>query len=129
VLRVSGAVEPAEDLVLSEVAGLDAVTLDADDGAMEVVPVAALIEQGEGSTIEFKSTLRRNLHTDQHDVRMENSCLTTIAAFLDSDGGTLLVGVDDHGSALGVAADDFENEDRMQLHLASLIKCQQDRRT
>jgi len=85
-------------------------------------PVDALVSLGEGGKIEFKSTLRRNLHTKQNDPRIEHACLKTIAAFVNSKGGHLVVGIDDKGNALGTGGDQFESEDKMQLHLVNLLK-------
>lgn len=82
-----------------------------------------LVRGGEGTEVEFKSTLRVNLHTKEKDWKMELSCLKTIAGFLNSEkGGTLLVGVADDGAPLGVKADRFSDEDKMHLHLINLIK-------
>lgn len=54
---------------------------------------------------------------------MEHAVLKTIAAFLNSkEGGTLVIGVNDEGVALGVETDKFPNEDKMNLHLSNLIK-------
>lgn len=83
--------------------------------------LAAKIAEGEGSKIEFKSTLRLNLHTKKPDKRMENSCLKTIAGFLNSSGGLLFIGIDDEGLALGLDHDAFPNEDKYLLHLNTLI--------
>lgn len=47
--------------------------------------------------------------------------LKTIGAFLNSKGGTLVIGVNDDGEALGLEADNFGNEDKMGLHLQNLI--------
>jgi predicted HTH transcriptional regulator len=63
-----------------------------------------------------------NLTTKNPDPKIEQSALKTVAAFLNSAGGTLLVGVDDAGAPLGLAADNFPSEDRMTLHLVNLIK-------
>ncbi len=52
---------------------------------------------------------------------MQMAVLKTIAAFLNTDGGALLVGVDDDGSIRGLSADRFANEDKMVQHLANLI--------
>ena len=82
----------------------------------------ALIQTGENDKLEFKSTLRWNLHTDKTDKRMENACLKTVAAYLNSDGGVLLVGVADDGTAIGIDKDGFANEDRQLLHWNSLVK-------
>ena len=46
--------------------------------------VTALILEGESDHVEFKSTLRCNLHTDKPDKRIENACLKTVAAYLNS---------------------------------------------
>lgn len=91
-----------------------------DEGTL--IDIKALIEGGESSKLEFKSTLRQNLYTNQHDPKMEQSCLKTIVAFLNSDGGTLVIGLDDSGKALGVSADGFDNEDKFTLHLMNLIR-------
>ena len=103
----------------------DAYQLLAKDGSAQTasaVSIADLVAQGEGPSIEFKGTLRTNLHTGEKDPRIEMGILKTIAAFLNSHGGTLVVGVMDDGNPVGVEADKFENDDRMLLHLDNLIK-------
>ncbi len=81
-----------------------------------------LIGKGESANLEFKSTLRTNLHTNQIDKKIEQSALKTITAYLNSDGGTLLVGVSDKGEILGTDNDSFETKDRLNLHFTNLIK-------
>jgi putative two-component system response regulator len=81
----------------------------------------ALIPYGESETLEFKSTLRHNLHSGKNDKAMENAVLKSIAGFLNSQGGHLLVGVDDAGIILGLKKDGFPNRDRALLHLNALI--------
>jgi len=89
----------------------------------KVAPTTAeLIAGGETEGVEFKSTLRANLHTGQPDDKMQMAGLKTIAAFLNAGGGTLLIGVADDGAVTGLAADDFANEDKMSLHLVNLIR-------
>ena len=73
---------------------------------------------------EFKSTIRVNLHTGQPDPKIEHGVLKTIAAFLNSKGGTLFVGVNDEGEVVGLNKDNFSDEDKMALHLDNLIKTQ-----
>ncbi len=82
----------------------------------------ARISRGESMQTEFKSTLRTNTHTGQSDPKMEHAVLKTVAAFLNSNGGTLFVGVDDTGEAVGLDVDKFASEDKMALHLDNLIK-------
>jgi hypothetical protein len=83
--------------------------------------VEQLIEGGETDSVEFKSTLRANLHTGQPDDKVQNSVLKTIAGFLNNNGGTLLIGVYDDGEILGIDADKFQNEDKYGLHLINLV--------
>lgn len=81
-----------------------------------------LIKKGENEKIEFKSTLRTNIHTSEHDKKIEQTVLKTIAAFLNKEGGTLLIGVSDDGSILGIERDHFQSNDKFNLHFSNLIK-------
>jgi len=86
------------------------------------VSVPDLIRQGENDRVEFKSTMRWNLKTDKADKAVEKAWLKTIVAFLNTDGGILLVGVDDAGAIVGISADQFQNEDKYLLHVNNRIK-------
>jgi hypothetical protein len=81
-----------------------------------------IADGGESTTLEFKSALRVNLHTKQPDSKIELSCLKTIAGFLNMKGGTLIIGVSDDGSPIGIDVDNFPNEDKMSLHFVNLVK-------
>lgn len=81
-----------------------------------------LIQAGESETVEFKSTLRWHIYAERMDKEIQHASLKTIAAFLNSDGGTLLVGVNDDGEMLGLELDDFPDDDKMMLHLTNLVK-------
>lgn len=98
--------------------------LRADRGpeASDSMDIGELIAGGEGVHVEFKSSLRVNLHTGEKDSKMELACLKTIAGFLNARGGTLIVGVSDDGETVGVEVDEFANEDKMHLHLVSLLR-------
>jgi predicted HTH transcriptional regulator len=95
---------------------------DETDKTQVALKIEDLIGEREGKTIEFKSTLRTNLHTGETDGKMELAVLKTIAAFLNMSGGTLVVGVSDDGEPVGLSADKFANEDKMDLHLVNLIR-------
>ena len=56
------------------------------------------------------------------DKKITHAITKTIAAFLNSDGGILLVGVSDDGEIVGLESDRFENEDKMLLFLTNTIK-------
>jgi len=81
----------------------------------------SLIARGESTRQEFKSTLRRNLKTGQDDTKVEDAVLKTVAAFCNTEGGTLLIGVEDNATILGIEADGFANLDRFSLHLSNLL--------
>lgn len=80
-----------------------------------------MIATGENEKVEFKSTLRWNLAADKADKAIENSALKTIVAFLNTEGGTLFVGIKDDGNILGIEKDQFLNDDKYLLHFASLL--------
>ena len=103
----------------------DAYDLLAGHAPSAVAPkisISELLAAGEGSDTEFKSTLRTNLHTGQADEKMHLATLKSIAGFLNTKGGRLIIGVDDNGKAIGLSSDSFPNEDKMGLHLVNLIR-------
>jgi len=82
----------------------------------------SLIDQGENELVEFKSSLRYNLHTKKFDKNIEHACLKSIAAFLNTSGGTLIVCVDDKKNLLGLKEDGFRDDDHCLLHLTKLLQ-------
>lgn len=86
-----------------------------------IVRLHNYINEGEGIRVEFKSTVRTNLKTGKRGKEIELAWLKTVVAFLNSDGGALLIGVNDEGKILGVDADGFENNDKCLLHIKNLI--------
>ena len=82
-----------------------------------------LIKQGESRTLEFKSTLRWNLKENRKDAkRVTYVAVKTIAAFLNTEGGDLLLGVADDGSIVGIERDRFDSDDKFMLHLAQSVR-------
>jgi len=69
----------------------------------EQISTKEIIEQGENDHVEFKSTLRWNLYANKKDKAIEHASLKTLAAFMNSTGGTLIIGADDDGNILGLA--------------------------
>lgn len=84
--------------------------------------ILELIRRGESKKLEFKSTLRMNLITGKPDWNIQHAVLKTVVAYLNTDGGLLLVGVSNSGEVLGIKNDGFPNEDRFLLHFKQLIK-------
>ena len=64
-----------------------------------------LIEFGESTVLEFKSTLQWDVVQNQQNRELRQSCLKTVAAFMNSEGGTLVVGVEDDGKVCGLERD------------------------
>ncbi len=85
-----------------------------------------IILLGENDNVEFKSTLRFDLREATVNKKLEFVIGKTIAAFLNSEGGTLIIGVDDNNNILGLDKD-FKtlakpNIDGFELHLRQVIK-------
>ncbi len=82
----------------------------------------ALISEGESVQLEFKSTLRWNLHAKKAGKEIEIAWLKSVVGYLNTAGGFLLIGVDDDGQVLGLEQDGFPNEDKFILHFDNLIQ-------
>jgi len=77
-----------------------------------------IIEHGEGEKIEFKSALKWNQHRKCDDIEIIMSILRTVSAFMNSDGGILLVGVNDSGQSIGIDKS-FKNFDKANLYFGN----------
>ena len=90
--------------------------------------IRGVIRQGESKTVEFKQTFSLNVHHDsgQRDSKIELSSLKTVVAFLNSDGGDLLIGVSDDEKITGVEGEieKFHNNvaDKFLLHFKNALK-------
>ncbi len=68
--------------------------------------INALIKQGEGPALEFKSSFRWDYKQSTVNKALEAVIMKTIAGFMNSfSGGTLLIGIDDEGRPLGLEKD------------------------
>lgn len=67
--------------------------------------VDALIEGGESDRLEFKSSLRYDLETLRVNKDLTKAVVKVIASFLNTHGGTLLIGISDDGTPLGLDPD------------------------
>lgn len=91
------------------------------DDATFADDVRALVSNGEGAHLEFKSSVRRDLKTGKKSKEIELAWLKGAVAFMNSDGGTVLIGVADDGTLRGVEDDGFASEDHCRLHLKNLV--------
>jgi len=82
-----------------------------------------LLKLQESKTLEFKSSLRWNLKEDRKDdAHVTYAVLKTIAAFLNTEGGDLLIGVADDRTVLGIEHDRLENDDKFMRHLIQVVR-------
>lgn len=88
-----------------------------------------LIAQGESKTLEFKSSLRYDMEKKGVPAKtIEHSTFKNIAAFLNSEGGTLLIGVNDEGIIVGLEETDFSTfsgknkKDEFLKHFDNLVQ-------
>jgi predicted HTH transcriptional regulator len=79
--------------------------LSPSDSPPVQMPVADLIQLGESATLEFKSSFEWDMKQDKHVPQLSQTCVKSVAAFLNSSGGVLLVGVADDGSIVGLERD------------------------
>ena len=54
-------------------------------------PIVELIAQGESDRLEFKSTLQWDVRQNQENKKLQYNSLKTIAAFLNTEGGVLII--------------------------------------
>ncbi len=74
------------------------------DQAFFAIPSEALLGE-ETYAVELKSTARWNLREKRKDRRIEDAIVKTVAGFLNTDGGTLLIGARDDGRVIGLDRD------------------------
>jgi hypothetical protein len=78
--------------------------------------VLAEIADGESSVRELKSTYRWSVKNSRHDDDLRLEVLKTVAGFLNSaSGGVLLIGVEDNGRLFGIDKDGYRNADAFVL--------------
>jgi tetratricopeptide (TPR) repeat protein len=104
------------------------------DRVIQEKDIQLMISRGENEKVEFKSSLifdvgKRNLPP----AIIEHSCLKTIAAFLNSEGGNLIIGVEDNKNIKGLDDTDFPTfkksetkdhlnpSDEWKIHLGNII--------
>ncbi len=102
--------------------GYRTLIVEPEEVGAEELDLSRIVMEGESEAVEFKSALRINLHTGNKDPRIEHDILRTLAGFLNTNGGTLIIGVADDGTPVGIDIDSFPNEDKMSLHLVNIVK-------
>lgn len=87
--------------------------------------IADIISQGESRSVEFKSSMRWSYKTQQVDKALEKVIAKTIAAITNSEGGKLMIGVDDDRQIVGIEMDiqtlPGGNQDKYELAFTNVI--------
>ena len=103
------------------------VKLKGEIKVFEDQDVYEIINQGENSSCEFKETLRFCLKEQKKMDYVEEGVLKTIAAFLNTSGGDLFIGINDDKEIMGLDKDyqtfkeKDQNRDGFNKHLDNLI--------
>jgi hypothetical protein len=92
---------------------------------MEMPSLEKLLEDDENRFLEFKSSLRWDYRQEKANPDLEKVILKTLAAFGNTDGGILLIGVDDDKKIIGLEKD-FQSlkrpdADYYEIHLRNLL--------
>lgn len=87
-----------------------------------------LIREGESDELEFKATMRWDVAQGSANKALEEVIVKAVAAFANSQGGTLIIGVDDDGEVFGLSHD-YESlgnadRDKFERHLRQVLSLQ-----
>jgi hypothetical protein len=86
--------------------------------------VSDLLRQMETQRVEFKQSARASIENDAPEKVINEGIVKTVAAFLNTEGGTLGIGISDDGDIVGLQPDlDFKHQDLdgYQNWLSSLL--------
>jgi hypothetical protein len=111
---------------LKEISSVAHTCMDFLNFTDEAGKIQELITMGESRTLEFKETLSLDVKKGTKEKHIEVSALKTIVGFLNSEGGTLLIGVRDDGVCNGIEAEKEKfykgTADKLLLHIKNLLK-------
>ena len=97
----------------------------AKDNISEEDQVKLLTSKAEGKTLEFKETFSLDVNKGTKEKYIEKSALKTICAFMNSEGGDLLIGIRDDGKIVGIDEEVkkfYKNEDKYLLNFKNHLK-------
>lgn len=102
--------------------------ITATEESVAPVSLEDMIAEGESDELEFKSTLRWDIQENVVNKKLEDVIIKTVAAFANTHGGTLLIGVDNKGQVLGLEQDYLSlgggDRDKFELHIRNLLNQQ-----
>lgn len=87
--------------------------------------ILTLIKEGENKYVEFKSSLRYDYRQNSINKELEFVILKTLTGFMNANGGSLIIGVDENGNILGLENDYLslkqKNKDGFELKIFQLM--------
>ena len=129
--KISESRKKVEDFILASVGlfkELDEKGEDFDfnpDKLLKTIPdyeINRLLSLDESPYLERKETLRTDTRKKQFQNYITESSLKTIVAFLNTKGGTLIIGQNDDKEITGIEEDKFKNKDDWSKYLKDKIK-------
>jgi len=98
------------------------------DSEIPKMNIDELIKQDESYNLEFKSTYSWNMKENRVDKEMKFEVLKTVVGFMNANGGTLIIGVDDNHKLVGMdydyKANWKKNKDGFLLDFRGFIESQ-----
>ena len=90
-----------------------------------IPPAKEILLEDENRYLEFKSSARWDYRQEKTNPELEKVILKTLAAFGNTDGGILLIGVDDDKNIIGLEKDfntlKKSNQDYYEIHLRNIL--------
>lgn len=92
---------------------------------IKIPPVKKILTEDENRYLEFKSSVRWDYRQEKTNPELEKVILKTLAALGNTDGGILLIGVDDDKNIIGLEKD-FQTlkkatADYYEIHLRNIL--------
>jgi hypothetical protein len=87
--------------------------------------IGELISKGESKRVEFKESLSLDVKKNTKEKYIEGAVIKTIAGFMNTDGGDLLIGVCDDGTIRGIDEEIdklYKSDDRFLLHFKNIFR-------
>jgi hypothetical protein len=109
------------DLQKSELLEIIMQQLKAESGIDET-KILKMLKAGESDKVELKSSARWDIKKSEKNDILLQPIIKTVASFLNTSGGTVIIGVDDNGNILGLENDYLvshnKNKDGFLVHLS-----------
>ena len=92
---------------------------------LSIASVESLLQEGENEDVEFKASLRWDYKERRVNKELEYTVAKSIAGFMNARGGTLLIGINDEKTPVGLDVDystlKKKNSDGFILHLIQVL--------